>query len=190
MAAPTIAVTGFVVGPEYIRLPQAGKHDPLFGLTRSYLNLLILPLKENDFQPSVRSSVLRQGGAKTGVRLINVASLRAYLKKQMRTAHEESTSAPVDLVASSPAPVSGAEFLRLPREKERDPLFGTFTFIPEPAGLGPRRQWISPAGVEPCVSTQRISHWNPADQRGQPERLYQAERRTWPAALCFPGDRF
>jgi len=123
-AAPTIAVATSVVGPEYIRLPQAGEHDPLFGLTRSYLNLLILPLKENAFCPSVRSSVLRQGGAKTGVRLVNVASLRAYLKKQMQSPGEKSPDAPLDSVGSSPAPVSSVEFLRLPREKERDPLFG------------------------------------------------------------------
>ena len=72
---------------EFIRLPKAGQRDPLFGLSRSYLNYLVLPCKENNFKPLVRSSVLRRRGARTGVRLINVESLRTFvLSRQEREA--------------------------------------------------------------------------------------------------------
>jgi len=123
-ASPAVAAA-IAVWPEYVRLPPPGKLDPFFGLTRSYLNLLILPSKENDFRPPVRSSVLRQPNAKTGVRLVNVASLRTYVKNQTdpsaaragadRTPHEHSEPA---------QPNAGVEFLRLPKSTERDPLFG------------------------------------------------------------------
>jgi hypothetical protein len=122
--SPAVAAP-VAVWPEYVRLPPPGKLDPLCGLTRSYLNFLILPSKENDFRPPVRSSVLRQPNAKTGVRLVNVASLLAYIKNQTdqpaaragadRTPHEHSEPA---------QPNAGIEFLRLPKSKERDPLFG------------------------------------------------------------------
>ncbi len=122
--SPADAAT-VAVWAEYVRLPPPGKLDPLCGLTRSYLNFLILPSKENDFRPPVRSSVLRQPNAKTGVRLVNVASLLAYIKNQTdqpaaragadRTPHEHSEPA---------QPNAGIEFLRLPKSKERDPLFG------------------------------------------------------------------
>jgi len=69
------------VEPEYIRLPRAHERDPLFSLSRGYLNLLILPCKANNYRPQVKSCVLRKRGAKTGVRLIDVESLRAYIRK-------------------------------------------------------------------------------------------------------------
>jgi len=117
-APPTVAVTAIPTIPEYLRLPPAGEVDPLFGLGRSYLNLLILPSEQNDFQPLVRSSVLRRGDSKTGVRLICVASLQAYLAQQTKgTVAGPSVPGPA-------APASPAEFIRLPKVKERDPLFG------------------------------------------------------------------
>jgi hypothetical protein len=116
LSAPTVAVTRVEVAPEYLRLPRQGQQDSLFGLTRSYLNLLILPSKENDFQPPVRSSVLRQGNAKSGVRLVNVASLKAYLGRQLAN--------DANATVSNPTPVAGVEFIRLPPPKGRDPLFG------------------------------------------------------------------
>ena len=116
LAAPTVAVATVEVTPEYLRLPRQGQQDTIFGLTRSYLNLLILPSKENDFQPPVRSSVLRQGNAKSGVRLVNVASLKAYLGRQV--ANDGNAT------VSHPTPVAGVEFIRLPQPKGRDPLFG------------------------------------------------------------------
>jgi hypothetical protein len=108
-ASPAVAAP-IAVWPEYVRLPPPGELDPLFGLTRSYLNLLILPSKENDFRPPVRSSVLRQPNAKTGVRLVNVASLRAYVKNQTasRARRRASDSArafracPADLLRNRP----------------------------------------------------------------------------------------
>ena len=67
--------------PEYIRLPKTGTLCPYTGLTRSYVNELILPTGLNKFKPPVKSICLRKRGAKTGVRLIVFASLMAYLKK-------------------------------------------------------------------------------------------------------------
>lgn len=66
--------------PEFIRLPRPKQRDPIFGLSRSYLNFLVLPCKENNYRPLVKSSVLRRRGARTGVRLINVESLRAFIE--------------------------------------------------------------------------------------------------------------
>jgi hypothetical protein len=39
---------------KYMRLPRAGQRDPLFGFSRSVLNSLILPCKENDYSPSAQ----------------------------------------------------------------------------------------------------------------------------------------
>lgn len=74
--------------PEYMRLPKAGEPDPIFGLSRSCLNQLILLCQANDFRPPVRNSVLRRPGAKTGVRLILVESLRAYVQSCSEPASE------------------------------------------------------------------------------------------------------
>ena len=70
--------------PEFRRLPKPGQLDPLTGLARSALNALILPTPQNDFKPPVRSFVLRQKGARTGIRLISWPSLKSYI-----LAHEE-----------------------------------------------------------------------------------------------------
>lgn len=82
--AATLDPVSFAVpsatAPEFIRLPKPRHRDPLFGLSRSYLNFLVLPSKENNFMPAVKSSVLRRRGARTGVRLINVESLRAFIE--------------------------------------------------------------------------------------------------------------
>lgn len=66
-----------------MRLPRSKERDPIFGLSRGYLNTLILPLKCNNYRPPVVSCVLRQRGAKTGVRLISVESLRQYVLKHL-----------------------------------------------------------------------------------------------------------
>jgi hypothetical protein len=78
---PLSVATGPYFEPEYIRLPKPRERDPVFGLSRSYLNVLILPSSENNYRPPVRSVVLRRKGAKTGVRLISVQSLREFIKR-------------------------------------------------------------------------------------------------------------
>ena len=74
--------------PETIRLPKVGGHDPYFGLTRSFINTLILPTAENGFNPPVRSFVLRRRGAKTGVRLVDYQSLRDFILAHAETGAE------------------------------------------------------------------------------------------------------
>lgn len=74
---------------EFMRLPPPGQQDPIFGLKRSYLNLLILPCRENGFRPPVKSIVLRRTKAKKGVRLIEIASLRAYIRQQIEAAEAQ-----------------------------------------------------------------------------------------------------
>jgi hypothetical protein len=83
---------------EFMRLPAPGEQDPVFGLKRSYLNLLILPCRENGFRPPVKSFVLRRTRARKGVRLIEIASLRAYIHAQMEAAinSPENPPAPPD----------------------------------------------------------------------------------------------
>jgi hypothetical protein len=65
--------------PEFLRLPRPGERDPVFGLSRGFLNFLILPTKANNYRPPVVSCVLRLRGARTGVRLVDIASLRAFI---------------------------------------------------------------------------------------------------------------
>jgi hypothetical protein len=113
--APPSILEEAQVAPEYVRLPRPGEVDPVYGLKRSYLNMLILPCKQNSFKPPVRSSSLREPGAKQGVRLINVESLRTYLASQMD---------PRPVVTHMPGEASSAEFMRLPKPGHRDPLFG------------------------------------------------------------------
>lgn len=70
--------------PEFIRLPSPGQLCKYTGLSRSYLNLLILPTVANGNKPPVKSFCIRQRGAKTGVRLISYDSLKNYILQ-----HEE-----------------------------------------------------------------------------------------------------
>ena len=67
------------ITPETIRLPRAGERCPYSGLSRSALNALVLPTAANGYRPPVRSSVLRQRGATTGIRLIFYQSLIDYI---------------------------------------------------------------------------------------------------------------
>jgi len=70
---------------EFCRLPPVGQRCPeSFFLSRAALNELILPTEKNNFRPPVKSFCLRQKGAKTGIRLIDRASLVAHI-----LAHEE-----------------------------------------------------------------------------------------------------
>lgn len=69
------------ITPEFTRLPKPGTLCPYSGLSRSALNMLILPCRQNGNRPPVRSFVLRQRGAKTGIRLIDWQSLRAYIRQ-------------------------------------------------------------------------------------------------------------
>ena len=73
---------------EFMRLPPPGQKDPVFGLTRSYLNMLILPCRENGFRPPVKSFVLRRTRARKGVRLIEIQSLREYIQRQYEASQE------------------------------------------------------------------------------------------------------
>ena len=65
--------------PEFIRLPEQRTRCPHTGLSRSKLNQLILPCKENGFKPPVESKVLRNKGTIRGTRLIVFDSLINYL---------------------------------------------------------------------------------------------------------------
>ena len=67
------------VRPEFVRLPKGGTRCPHTGLSRSKMNQLVLPCKENDFKPPVESKVLRNRGTIRGTRLIVFDSLMEYL---------------------------------------------------------------------------------------------------------------
>lgn len=77
---PPLATATPVV-PEFVRLPKRG-YCPWSGLTRSALNGLILPSAANGHKPPVHSFALRQRGKSRGCRLIVLASLLEYLRKQ------------------------------------------------------------------------------------------------------------
>jgi hypothetical protein len=65
--------------PEFLRLPPPGQRCAWTGLSRSAINELILPTPRNGQKPPVRSFVLRQRGAKTGIRIVDYSSLRAHI---------------------------------------------------------------------------------------------------------------
>jgi hypothetical protein len=67
------------IAPIYIRLPKWGERDPHFGLTRTALDQLTRPQPFNKFRPPVKSKILKMAGEKSGVKLIDFASLREYL---------------------------------------------------------------------------------------------------------------
>jgi len=68
------------VTPLYFRLPRAGTRDPMFGLSRSTWNNLVLPCKANNYNPPIRSITTNQNGRR-GCRLIVVASALEYFAK-------------------------------------------------------------------------------------------------------------
>jgi hypothetical protein len=67
------------VKPEFIRLPKSGTRCPHTGLSRSKMNQLVLPCKENDFKPPVESKCDRKRGTIRGTRFIVFDSLIGYL---------------------------------------------------------------------------------------------------------------
>jgi hypothetical protein len=91
---PLSVATAASVPPEFLRLPKTKERDPIFGMSRSSLNELIIPCPENDYRPPVRSVVLRKRGARTGIRLIDIESLRAYLNRNVEPAYQPDTPAP------------------------------------------------------------------------------------------------
>lgn len=85
--------------PEFIRLPKPGSLCAFTGLSRSAINELILPTPRNDNKPPVRSFCLRQRGAKTGIRVVDYASLRGYI-----LARPEPEAVPTASPAPTPSP--------------------------------------------------------------------------------------
>jgi hypothetical protein len=69
--------------PEFLRLPLAGKLDPIFSLSRSTWNNLILPSAANNFKPPIRSISVRRPGTRRWVLLISAESARAYFHKML-----------------------------------------------------------------------------------------------------------
>jgi len=85
--------------PEYMRLPRAGTRDPVFGLSRTVLNELVLPCSKNRGRPPVRSVVLRKRGARTGIRLVDLDSMRAYLNKHAEPSYSPESAEPSSVVS-------------------------------------------------------------------------------------------
>jgi hypothetical protein len=71
--------------PEFIRLPRNGL-CPWTQLSRSKMAQLVLPCKENDYRPPVRSVCLRKVGAQKGARLIPLRELLDYLRGKLEFA--------------------------------------------------------------------------------------------------------
>ena len=68
--------------PEWIRLPKPKGKCAYTGLSRSALNTLVTPCKDNDYKPPVHSVSLRRRGTARGVRLISLQSLLDYIRSQ------------------------------------------------------------------------------------------------------------
>ena len=78
--------TATAQSPEFLRLPPTGKSCPVTGMKRGTLNILVLPCKENDYKPPVRSFTLRRKGHVKGVRLIDRADLVRYIREHVEPA--------------------------------------------------------------------------------------------------------
>jgi hypothetical protein len=81
---------------EFLRLPPPGQKCPITGLKRGYLNLLILPCRDNDYKPPVRSFCLRRKGSAKGVRLIDKADLIRFIWECVEPAYSGSPRNSVD----------------------------------------------------------------------------------------------
>jgi hypothetical protein len=66
--------------PLYIRMPRCPNHCPYTSLARSTLDLLVRPQEMNDWNPPVKSKLMRQTGGKPKIRLIDYRSLKEYLQ--------------------------------------------------------------------------------------------------------------
>jgi len=66
----------------WTRLPPPGKRCEWSGLSRTGLNALILPSKDNSFRPPVKSISSRKPGQRKATRQINLGSLLSYLDQQ------------------------------------------------------------------------------------------------------------
>jgi len=78
------------IRPTYLRLPSAGTQDPIFGLSRSTWNNLILQCKANGGNPPIRSISVKQRHALRGVRLVVVESALEYFAKlETEQTHDE-----------------------------------------------------------------------------------------------------
>ena len=64
-------------GPEWMRLPTRG-YDPIFGLSRSWYYSQIAA-------GSIRSANLKRKGCLTGVRLVNVGSVRELIERNIES---------------------------------------------------------------------------------------------------------
>ncbi len=75
--------TSTAIIPEWSQLPRSGQRDKTTGLSRACINSLILPTKANGFKPPVVSRSLKSHRlASRGIRLVNIASLLAYIQSQ------------------------------------------------------------------------------------------------------------
>jgi hypothetical protein len=73
--------TGYTMqSPITFRLPKPGCVDPYFGAARTFWNERVLPNKENNFRPPVKSFVERKRGARRGIRFISFESAQDYFK--------------------------------------------------------------------------------------------------------------
>lgn len=69
---------------EWLPFPGRGERCPISSLSRSALRLLCVPCRENGLKPPVRSKVVKfPGGGGRGRRMIDVESLREWMRKQM-----------------------------------------------------------------------------------------------------------
>jgi hypothetical protein len=76
---PAIKMIGTIEPKKFMRLPAPGERDPLFGFSRSFINGLILPGIGNNFTPPVASYVIKKPTSRCGVRLVDVASMEAFI---------------------------------------------------------------------------------------------------------------
>ncbi len=80
--------TGKPAEARFLRLPKTGQRDPVFSLSRSFLNTLVLACRQNGYTPPVRSIVVRRPGARTGVRLVEIESLGTYLNQHVEPSYK------------------------------------------------------------------------------------------------------
>ena len=66
--------------PNFLRLPKPGTRCKWTGLSRSGMNTLVLPSKENNYKPVVRSYLMKKRGYMRGIRFIDFDSLVMYIK--------------------------------------------------------------------------------------------------------------
>jgi hypothetical protein len=99
--------------PFCFRLPKPGTVDPYFGGARTFWNQQVLPSEANGYRPIVKSIVMRQPGAKRGIRFILYDSAREFFLKLAQEQNVDEALCPTKMQPEEKPAASCSENVQL-----------------------------------------------------------------------------